>query len=416
MGSRWFNSVVVLFWLSTMTWLVVAKVVPPLQRGDPPNYQSMYSRSGNDQGDDEPVAWDLTLNGKPLGWAVSKLVHIGTGVTEVRGRIHFDRIPLQEFSPTWTRILMEAIAIPVEGTQMDVFSSLEIDPLGHLTRFRSALRVTGMREAVVITGKALASRLEISVESGQLQSPKYEVYLPRDALVADELSPQSRITGLRLNQEWTVPVFSPLRPPKSPVEILQAKVESRQPFEWEGKVSGTYEVVYRSDSGSVLFSSREPRARLWVRDDGTVLKQEVNILGSRLVFTRLSDERSSDISHQAERDDEDHRRLRREQFDRWRAEHGDDPAFRRGWYRDSLRGQHGGWWNRQDRWQRRGDADNAQPPLPTDAPVPATEQKPNEPPATESGLEPQQDQRQSSHRAVDNRGQWTKEEATPARV
>jgi hypothetical protein len=35
MGSRWFNTLVVLVWLTTTTWLVVAKVVPPLKRGDP---------------------------------------------------------------------------------------------------------------------------------------------------------------------------------------------------------------------------------------------------------------------------------------------------------------------------------------------------------------------------------------------
>ena len=29
-----------------------------------------------------------------------------------------------------------------------------------------------------------------------------------------------------MGQEWTVPVFSPLRPPLNPVDILQARVES----------------------------------------------------------------------------------------------------------------------------------------------------------------------------------------------
>src|SRR5690606_31243359 len=105
---------------------------------------------------------------------------------------------------------------------------------------------------------------------------------PKDALVSDELSPQTRITGLRIDQEWTVPVFSPLRPPKNPVEILHAKVESREPIEWEGELHSVHQVVYRADSGSVFSSSREPRAKLWVRGDGVVLKQEVNLLGSRI--------------------------------------------------------------------------------------------------------------------------------------
>ena len=38
MGSRTYNTVVVLFWLSTMVWLLVAKVIPDLRKGDPPNH------------------------------------------------------------------------------------------------------------------------------------------------------------------------------------------------------------------------------------------------------------------------------------------------------------------------------------------------------------------------------------------
>jgi hypothetical protein len=338
MGSRWFNSVVVLFWLSTMTWLVVAKVVPPLRRGDPPSYQSMYSAGSNDNVDEQPVGWEMTLNGKPLGWAVNKVARMGTGVTEVRSRIHFDRIPLQEFSPTWTKILLNTIAPPDDGTQMDVSSSLEIDPLGHLNRFNSSLRVAGMRDSVRISGVARASRLIINVESGSTQSPSYEAYLPRDALVADELSPQSRITGLQLNQQWTVPVFSPLRPPTNPVEILQAKVESRQPIEWEGKVTGAYEVVYRSDSGSVLYSSKEARSKLWVRDDGLVLKQEVNVLGSRLVFNRMNVTKSAEIALEADRDEQRQRELRKERYQRMQEERGNFPWDGHPRYIDGFRG------------------------------------------------------------------------------
>jgi hypothetical protein len=208
---------------------------------------------------------------------------------------------------------------------MDVSSTLEIDPLGHLTRFRSSLRVSGMRESVVITGRAQASRLIITVESGSTQSPNFEANLPRDALVADELSPTSRINGLRLNQEWTVPVFSPLRPPTNPVEILQAKVESRQPIEWEGKVTPAFAVVYRADSGSLFYSSKQARSKLWVRDDGLVLKQEVNVLGSRLVFTRMNAEKSEEIAAEADRDEERQRTLRKERFLQMQKEFGHRP-------------------------------------------------------------------------------------------
>jgi len=61
---------------------------------------------------------------------------------------------------------------------------------------------------------------------------------------------------------------------------------------WDGETVGVFVVVYRADSGS---AQRDPRAKLWVRDDGTVLKQQVTVLGSRLVFTRLSGGQADDL-------------------------------------------------------------------------------------------------------------------------
>src|SRR5690348_7176666 len=102
MESRWFNIAVVLVWLSTTSWLVVAKVIPPLRRGQPPNYQSMFVQKADEAQPTPPVGWEMSLNGKPLGWALSK-VGLGspqardTSLTDISSRIHFDRIPLAEF-------------------------------------------------------------------------------------------------------------------------------------------------------------------------------------------------------------------------------------------------------------------------------------------------------------------------------
>ena len=52
----------------------------------------------------------------------------------------------------------------------------------------------------------------------------------------------------------------------------------------------TWLVVYRSESGNGADGSQKPRGQLWVRHDGTVLKQEVTVLGSNITFVRLADE------------------------------------------------------------------------------------------------------------------------------
>jgi len=49
MSSRWFNVLLGAFWLATMSWLVVAKVLLPLLRGDPPNYQTILPQAGRNR-------------------------------------------------------------------------------------------------------------------------------------------------------------------------------------------------------------------------------------------------------------------------------------------------------------------------------------------------------------------------------
>ena len=108
MESRWFNTLVILVWLTTTTWLVVAKLVPPLKRGDPPNYRSMYAAETDDGKPAPAVGWEMSIDGKPLGWAVTHLnttssVNLSDQVTKVISCIHFERIPLEELSPAWMR-------------------------------------------------------------------------------------------------------------------------------------------------------------------------------------------------------------------------------------------------------------------------------------------------------------------------
>jgi hypothetical protein len=101
-----------------------------------------------------------------------------------------------------------------------------------------------------------------------------------------------------MGQRWTTPVYSPFRPLNSPMEMLEATVERREPILWNGGSVSTLVVVYRADSGMSLTS--EPRGKLWVRSDGTVLRQEVTMLNSHLQFTRLGARASRRLSSEIE--------------------------------------------------------------------------------------------------------------------
>jgi hypothetical protein len=179
---------------------------------------------------------------------------------------------------------------------MDAASMLEIDPLGRLSGIYSSLNAVGIDTGVVIRGRVRGTTLSGEVRSGIISQP-FERYLPPNALFGDELSPQARLPGLRLGQEWTVPVYSPLRfsESRNPVEVLHAKVEGRESVVIGDDNVLTSVVVYRSDSGSILSGAQTPRGKLWVADDGTVLKQTSRLFGSQLTFLRAAPERVKQI-------------------------------------------------------------------------------------------------------------------------
>jgi hypothetical protein len=297
-GNRVFNSVVVVFWLSTMSWLIVAKVLPPLQVGEPPNYRSIYAVEPGAKA--EPVCWDMFWNDRRLGWAKATIYHTTSGVTEVRSLVHFKHVPVEELVPAWIRPAVRSAVQPAGMLAMDATSLLEIDPLGRLSGIYSSLNAVGIDTGVVIRGRVRGTTLSGEVRSGIIAQP-FERYLPPNALFGDELSPQARLPGLRAGQEWTVPVYSPLRfsESRNPVEVLHAKVEGRESVVIGDDNVLTSVVIYRSDSGSILGGAQTPRGKLWVADDGTVLKQTSRLFGSQLTFVRASPERIEQILKEA---------------------------------------------------------------------------------------------------------------------
>jgi hypothetical protein len=303
MYSRWFNVAVVGFWLLTMSWLVRAKILPTLVVGEPPTYRTILA---NQQGAETPVGWSISLNDAPIGWAEARNRLLDNGVTEMRSHVRISRLPLAEITPGWMNSLLKLLAGSGEWSDLqlavDAQSSLEIDPLGRPIGLYSrallgddeilpktsridAQAVPGTVQ-VTLQGTFEGSQLKLKVRTGQMVY-NTSAYLPPNALMGDALAPQARLPDLKVGQSWTMPVYSPLRPPTAPVEMLHAEVERREPILWRDHVVSTYLVVFRSDPGVELSSNQIARAKAWVHSDGTVLKQEVSLMSARLTFERL---------------------------------------------------------------------------------------------------------------------------------
>lgn len=302
MTSRWFNVAVVLFWLLTMSWLVRDKILPSLVVGDPPTYRTILE---GQESYDVPVKWSIWLNDSPLGWAEAKSHLLDNGVTEMSSHVRINRLPLAEIAPGWMNSLMNLLAGGEEWSELqlgvDARSNLDIDPLGRPIGFYSralmgdegslpdevrldAQLVPGTAQ-VTIQGVVEGSQLKLKVRTGQLVY-NTAAYLPPNALLGDALAPHGRLPDLKVGQTWTMPVYSPLRPPTSPVEVLKATVDRREPILWRDQFVDVYVIEFRNDPGTELSNNQAARARAWVRSDGTVLKQEVMLMSSKLTFER----------------------------------------------------------------------------------------------------------------------------------
>jgi hypothetical protein len=291
MHGRFFNITVALLWASSMTWLIVQKVLPSLRVGEPPSYQTILEA----QKEESQVGWRLRLNDQEIGWALSKTERQPSGIVEITSCVHFNRLPLNEMAPPWIREIFRNLQfIGAERMTMESGSRLTIDPLGRLLRFDSTVSVGPNKDMIRMSGVVEGSRLQFQIRPGGLSG---EFQLPPKALLGDALSPQTHLPNLRAGQTWTVPVFNPLLQTNASMEILHASVEEPEFIDWKGQILKAWVVVYRIDSGYGVSQQNAPQSTLWVREDGRVLQQKVSLFESvTMTFIRMSREESRHLA------------------------------------------------------------------------------------------------------------------------
>lgn len=277
----WLTPFVVVFWCLTSGWLLVEKILPSLLPGSPPGHRAI---AGSAQGL-APVAWTVQWNERPIGWAIAETERAPLGGFLVTSRMHFDRLPLDEVVPPWTRLLVRNMLPTGGGFTFDARGRLTFDGAGKLRSFMSIVNVPGADDQVLLTGVVDGGSVRVHVQAGELQ---YETsrQLPDQFMIGDELSPQATMAGLYEGRRWTIPVYSPLRAANAPIEILHAEVGPEETVYHDGNLVRAHIVAYREDPSR----HRDPRCILWVDRLGRVLKQEAALLGSRLSFLRRSDD------------------------------------------------------------------------------------------------------------------------------
>lgn len=263
------------------------------------------------------MAWELYLNQHPLGWALSEINQQSTDTTEIHSLVHIDSLlPLEEILPIWIRLIARQAAQAAGSREMEVESDLITNSaLDQLLSFSSKFRPKGGQSLVKIEGNVDGDKLKLDVHLGDYDNPNIELPMP-DSKIRDSFSPEMELRGLRLGQSWTIVSYSPLSLPTNPLAVIQgrpptevlfAKVEDRVPLTWDGLSEPTWLVVYRTDSSEGPDSDKNIRNRLWIRRDGTVVRQELLLGEHSLMFkrspekdaVRLRDEHKDFTRHQA---------------------------------------------------------------------------------------------------------------------
>lgn len=288
LNRPWLIPVIIAAWAISMNWLVTAKIAPSWSENAPPGNQILYATDNKLI----PVAWTVLWNDAPVGYAISRATRLPDRSLEVESLLHFDFMPLDEMLPLWLQSFVQPgmnrrITIP-----FDTRGSVVLDSRGSLQSFSSTVAIPGTEGRIALKGEVNDGLASVVVDAhGMLYD--VERRIPDDVMVGDELSPQATMPGLSVGRRWTVPIYSPLRPAGSPIELLHAHVTGEQVFFWQDTLTRVHEVCYRTDPTA---PHHDPRFTMLVDMNGRVLKQDSIFLGARLTFIRRSDKDAEQLS------------------------------------------------------------------------------------------------------------------------
>ena len=284
----WITPLIIAFWAVSMHWLVTSKVTPSLASGAPPGHQVLYA-SNNQL---VPVAWTVLWNDSPVGYAISRTERTPDHGLLVNSLMHFDLMPLDEMLPAWLKMMTSAAANQNITLPFDASGKVSLDARGRLRSFDSKVAIPGTADHITFKGKVDQDRVHVVVNAHGIP---YEVdrEMPEGVMIGDELSPLATMPGLSVNRRWTVPIYSPLRPGDTPIELLHAHVTGEQSFFWKDHLVRVHEVCYRDDPTA---PHHDPRFTMLVDMDGRVLKQDSILLGAKLTFVRRSDEEAAQLA------------------------------------------------------------------------------------------------------------------------
>ncbi len=282
MANRIFVLAVVVLWLSSMSWLVIERILPSFYAGEPPMEQAYETGKA--------VAWQVQWKGEPVGQAASvRLSGVG-GTTDLYNRVLLTDIPLMELAPAWMRTVIGDLG----GITFDAHTRIEIDALGNFSAFNSRISIDELPSVLNISGRVEDSFLQLRIRSGDI-SYTTPIYLPDRKALNEVLFPDARLPQMYVGRSWQEKIYSPFHSPSNPVELVQAEVVSVEAIQYGEETRKTLRIEYRTMSRSGIPQEARLQAVSWVGPSGDVLRRDVYLGGSKLRFTRLVKEAAKEV-------------------------------------------------------------------------------------------------------------------------
>ena len=277
MGNRIFVGVVVTLWAGTMSWLMVARILPPFFHGDPPTHGSLVR---------DPVCWEINYGGRTVGHAVSQAVPGAMGTTEIHSRFLINGIEIRELAPQWMGSLVRSLG----AVSLDTRSVFVLDSLNNLASFRTKVRLNDL-PVMRVQGKVEGKDLVMTIRSGDVTHPPMNYPAPSSSLLKSELMPDPKMLQVYVGRKWQEEVYSPVRAPGDSLEVLQAEVVEERVIDHRGERIRARKIEYRSLSVAGVAANNTLRAVVWVGEDGMVLRQDIFLMEARLRFERCTEPR-----------------------------------------------------------------------------------------------------------------------------
>jgi hypothetical protein len=295
MPSRTLTLAIVAFWLATVGWFVARDVWPHWRPGEPPPIVIELADEALRQM--VPIRWTFLRN-----WT-----KVGTIRTSLDYHESDDTFELNAFSQELTL----AGVGPVELLARDYDDRIRVTREGELRGMTTDVKLVLKGVGSELSGRA---RIEAVLRNGWLErrfrleagllgkfEPELEPAEPFRGSVLNPMHPIPRITGLRPGRHWRQPLTDPRSeivkaalsrwfgngpaapaPDAAPAVLLAQVLPEPQTLEWDMLTHSCLIIEYRGDLQGDEFT-----ARTWVRrSDGSVLRQEVEAHGEKLVLQR----------------------------------------------------------------------------------------------------------------------------------